>query len=190
MKSNNKPIRKKLHRYNIPNHARELTFSCYKRYPFFSDPIACVIFLNKLQETKNAYSFELWAWVVMPNHVHLLLYPGEKGDMIPQVLHRVKGKTGRLYKNHILHYLPEYYDDFCIMKNGIKKFQFWQAGGGYDRNLWNAKAIQSAIAYIEHNPVRAGLASRAEKWPWSSAYARKKIQGLIPDDSSIPMVMQ
>ena len=38
------------------------------------------------------------------------------------------------------------------------KFHFWQAGGGFDRNLWNPEAIDRAINYIEANPVRANLA--------------------------------
>ena len=48
MKISNTKFRKKLKRYNLPNHARELTFSCYRKYPYFDDPIACSIFIDLL----------------------------------------------------------------------------------------------------------------------------------------------
>ena len=69
-------------------------------------------------------------------------------------------------------------------------FRFWQAGGGFDRNLWNAKAIHNSIKYIEYNPVRAGLVNAPEEWQWSSAHARSTNKGLLPDDLDIPMLMK
>ena len=50
-----------------------------------------------------------------------------------------------------------------------KPYQFWQDGGGYDRNIRNAKALREMMGYIHDNPVKRGLAERAEDWPWSSA---------------------
>jgi putative transposase len=183
-------FRKKLKRYNLPYHARELTFSCYKRYHYFDDSIACMIFLDLLYNARIKYNFELWAYVIMLNHVHLIIYPVHEGHIVPKALHTIKGKTGREYKNHLIFQTPEIFDYFCIEKRGKKKFQFWQPGGGYDRNLWSAKAIHSAIEYIENNPVRAGLVSSSEEWRWSSAWARKHQCGLIPDDFSIPILMK
>ena len=48
----------------------------------------------------------------------------------------------------------------------------WQRGGGFDRNLFSHILIRQAIAYIEDNPVRKGLASDPSDWKWSSARAR------------------
>jgi putative transposase len=52
---------------------------------------------------------------------------------------------------------------------GISTFRYWQEGPGYDRNLMNAFAVQSAIDYIHLNPVRRGLCNSAIDWLWSSA---------------------
>jgi putative transposase len=68
-------------------------------------------------------------------------------------------------------------------------FRFWQHGGGFDRNLWNAKAIHDAINYIEANPVRRGLASAPENYRWSSSYARVRNQGVVPDTFNMPVLM-
>ena len=82
--------RKRLKRYNIPNHARELTFSCFRKYPYFIDPIACWIFLDQLSLMRDTYDFELWAYVIMPEHVHLLIHPFTEEYSIGRILRRIK----------------------------------------------------------------------------------------------------
>ena len=91
---------------------------------------------------------ELFAWVVMPNHVHLLLKPKE--DLMP-VLQRIKGTSAR-NANLQLH----------------RKGRFWLAESfdHWIRNDWEFRRIQS---YIEHNPVAAGLVDCPAAWRWSSA---------------------
>ena len=69
-------------------------------------------------------------------------------------------------------------------------FRFWQAGGGFDRNLCNPKAIHSSVNYIEYNPVRAGLVNAPEEWQWSSARARYTKKGLLLDNLDIPLLMK
>ena len=109
--------------------------------------------------------------------------------MIQKILHKVKGKTARLYKNHLKLQAPDTIEAFYIDKRGMKKFQFWQPGGGFDSNFWSAGPVHSAIEYIEHNPVRAKLAVASDRWPWSSSWARKHQKGLIPDECGIPLLM-
>ena len=57
--------------------------------------------------------------------------------------------------------------------------RFWQAGGGYDRNLYSGKLIERAINYIEWNPVRRGYVATPCDWRWSSAQARSG-ESLVP----------
>ena len=125
----------------------------------------------------------------MPDHVHLLVWPGENGEIIPEILHRLKGRTSKDYSMHIKIHCPQDYDSYCVNTQKKKHFKFWQSGGGFDRNLWNAKPVHNSIEYIEGNPVQAGLVNEPGEWPWSSAWARKHQQGLIPDDKNIPNLM-
>lgn len=67
--------RKKLKRYDIPGHAHELTFSCYHRFHYLKEPACCSIFVNELAQAREHFLFRLWAYVLMPNHVHLFIYP-------------------------------------------------------------------------------------------------------------------
>jgi hypothetical protein len=64
---------KKIKHYDTPGHAHELTFSCYHRYDHFSNSAACKLFLSELERSRKEDDFELWAYVLMPNHVHLLM---------------------------------------------------------------------------------------------------------------------
>jgi putative transposase len=93
--------------------------------------------------------YRLLAWVVMPNLVHLLILP-----LVPiAVLMRwLKGSTART-ANRIL---------------GRTGLPFWQ-DESYDHYLRSSSQIERTIAYIEGNPVSAGLVCSAERWPWSSA---------------------
>jgi len=93
--------------------------------------------------------YQLCAWVVMANHVHLLILPKVR---IPKLMRWLKGSTARS-ANRIL---------------GRTGQPFWQ-DESYDHYLRRSSQIDGAIAYIEGNPVSAGLVCSAEGWPWSSA---------------------
>jgi len=126
----------------------------------------------------------------MPNHVHLFIYPTQNEYKIAAILQSIKGKTSKRYRDILLAERPEIYDKLCIKAGNKKVFRFWQAGGGFDRNLWNAKAIHNSVNYIEYNPVRAGLVNAPEEWQWSSARTRYPNKGLLPDDLDIPVLMK
>jgi len=89
--------RKKLKRYDIPGHAHELTFSCYHRFHYLKDERVCAIFIDELTHAREHFPFRLWAYVLMPNHVHLLIYPTQDEYKIATILQSIKGKTSKRY---------------------------------------------------------------------------------------------
>jgi REP element-mobilizing transposase RayT len=93
--------------------------------------------------------YELSAWVLMPNHVHLLILPKVATAAITRWL---KGSTARR-ANQLL---------------GRTGLSFWQ-DESYDHWVRNTKEFDRIIGYIEENPVSAGLVGAMELWPWSSA---------------------
>ena len=93
--------------------------------------------------------YDLRAWVVMPNHVHLLILPKVK---VPVLMRWLKGSTARS-ANRVL---------------GRTGHPFWQ-DESYDHYLRSGTPINRTIAYIERNPVSAGLVRAPELWPCSSA---------------------
>jgi REP element-mobilizing transposase RayT len=93
--------------------------------------------------------YELDAWVIMPNHVHLLILPLVP---TPKIMRWLKGSTARL-ANRLLH------------RTG---HAFWQ-DESYDHWARNQVELGRIARYIEENPVNAGLVASMDLWPWSSA---------------------
>ena len=92
------------------------------------------------------HDYELHAWVVMPNHAHLLITP--RIDM-PTLLRRLKGASAR-EANRLL---------------GQTGQPFWQ-DESYDHRVRDREQFHRIENYILQNPVRAGLARSAEEYPW------------------------
>jgi len=67
--------RKRLKRIEHPNHIRFLTFSCYQRLPLFGNDAIKDAFVVHLDSSRARAGFRIHAWVVMPEHVHLLIWP-------------------------------------------------------------------------------------------------------------------
>jgi len=178
-----------LHHYNTPGHAHELTFSCYHKREYLRDSTACNLLLAELQKAREEHQFKLWAYVCMPDHVHALLWPLNTAYSIAKILNDVKGRMVKEYRDYVLSNKPDLFNRFAFVDNSKKRtvFRFWQAGGGFDRNFRDARAIYNSIRYIELNPVKKGLAATPEEYRWSSAWARKRNEGLVPDRFNQPL---
>ena len=94
------------------------------------------------------------------------------------------------YRKYLLENNRVLHDSLLLKTNKQEKFVFWQKAGGFDRNLWNAKAIHDSIGYLEANPVRSRFVSSPGEWKWSSAYARTQGKGVVPDTIALPVVLK
>ena len=101
------------------------------------------------------FEYALHGYVVMPNHVHLFITPYLP---VSEIMHRLKGNTAR-FANEIL---------------GRDTATFWQQES-YDHFSRNVREFERICGYIARNPVKAGLATRPEDWPWSSAHRRRAV---------------
>ena len=102
---------------------------------------------------------EIWAWVLMPNHVHLILVPADEDG-----LRRALSAVHRRYAGHI---------HARLKRTG----HFWQ--GRFGCVAMDEDHLAAAMRYVALNPVRAQLTERAEDWPWSSVHAHL---GRVDDD--------
>jgi len=173
--------RKRLHRYDTPGDAHALNFLCHDRRPYLQDRAACECFLNELEKARSIYNFALWAYVLMSTHVHLLLWPRERKYSMARISSGIKGIMSKRYRALLLGSGDPRHDRFLVGAGPKAQFTFWQPGGGYDRNLRDAKGVAAMLHYIERNPVKAGLVNSPEEWPWSSAHARAHGKGVVPD---------
>ena len=95
--------------------------------------------------------YQLVAWVIMPNHVHLLLIPSP-GVHLPEILHSIKS------------YSAQKANEF-LGRTGA----FWQRES-FDRYIRNERHFRNVIKYIEENPVKARLCKTPGEWAFGSAY--------------------
>ncbi|MEX2213557.1 MAG: transposase [Phycisphaeraceae bacterium] len=160
------PHRKQMHRYERKGEARFLTFSCYQRLPFFNNDKIKQPFVDELKAARDALDFKLWAWVLMPEHVHLILLPNLPEAPVSRVLHRIKRIVASKVIARWREMKASILDDIRG-EDGVCRF--WQPGGGYDRNLYTTDELWEKIDYIHGNPIERGLVLRATEWIWSSA---------------------
>ncbi|MEW5702048.1 MAG: transposase [Candidatus Zixiibacteriota bacterium] len=149
--------RKTIRHYNVPGHAHFLTFSCYQRRPLLVDDVIRLLFVRQLATTRDTLEYDLWAYVIMPDHVHLLVRPRKDDHSISEFLRALKRNVGF----HALNRLQE---------TGYSALSFWQAGPGFDQNVSDPGRATELAAYIHNNPVRRGLVAEATEWRWSSAH--------------------
>ena len=159
------------HRYAVEGHARYLTFSCFHNLPLLKSERCCQWFLSKLTELHAENTFELWAWVLMPTHVHLLIMPHQP-DMVSAFLNRLKKSVANRALNWLRNNAPNYLDRLADSHSTDKhSYHYWQSGGGYDHNIYSIDKLHEKIKYIHANPIRAGLISHPGDWKWSSYQA-------------------
>ncbi|MBI1338232.1 MAG: hypothetical protein GC164_14915 [Phycisphaera sp.] len=168
--------RRLLRRIEHPGHGRYLTFSCYHRLPLLNNDRIRDLLVERLTYLKSKQNFRLYAWVFMPEHVHLLLQTASVDLTVEKILNTLKARfaqqvIGRWWEINapILQKITD--------PRGVTRF--WQAGGGYDRNIVSDHESFEKIDYIHNNPVRRGLVKTPTDWKWSSArwYAGDLLSG-------------
>ena len=117
---------------------------------FFGDA-DYALYRDLLADSCRASEVEVWSWVLMPNHVHLILTPSDADG-----LRRALATTHRRYAGHI---------HARLNRSG----HFWQGRCG--AVAMDEAHLAAALRYVALNPVRAGLAARPEDWRWSSVHA-------------------
>jgi len=154
---------------NIPGHAHELTFSCYGRYRLLASEDICRELGASIQRARAELSFDLWAYVFMPEHVHLIVHPQKSNYDMADIRKAIKSPVGRYAIEHFAQHAPCRLPKLTRRRGRRTERLFWQSGGGYDRNITEPKTLLKMIDYIHMNPVRRGLVDHAINWKWSSA---------------------
>jgi putative transposase len=145
-----------LRRYYGADDMHFITCSCFQRRPLLNDSARRTPFLEILEEVRQKHQFVVAAYVVMPEHFHLLVSEPERDDL-SLVMQVLKQRVARRA-------LPE------LRRSGISiadEEHFWQRRF-YDFNVWSAAKHVEKVRYIHRNPVRRGLVTAPEQWSWSS----------------------
>jgi putative transposase len=173
-----------LHRFYGGSGLHFLTFSCYRRRPLFRDEVYCDLFLRILERVRRRYRLVVLGYVIMPEHVHLLVSEPQRETLSTAVQACKLGFVRSLQCSggSVVVAAPR------SRKNGetwgtltsgtpisgtlasgtpMHPERFWQARF-YDFNVWTERKRIEKLRYIHRNPVERGLVASPELWRWSS----------------------
>ena len=140
----------RLVRYQETNGSHFVTISCYHRQRHFNDPAVRDLFVRCLEQTRVRWRLIVYGYVVMPEHVHVLVSEPERG-LLADAIHALKLAVSKRVK-------PKDFEG---------PFRFWQTRY-HDRNVGTYKEFITKLRYLHRNPVTRGLCESSEEWKWSS----------------------
>ena len=141
----------RLGRVVIPGYPHHVTQRGNGRARTFFSADDYALYRDLLAEHCRAADVDVWAWCLMPNHVHLILVPSD-----PDGLRRALAAVHRRYAG-------------VIHARRKRTGHFWQ--GRFGAVVMDEEHLAAALGYVSLNPVRARLVKRARDWRWSSTRA-------------------
>jgi putative transposase len=136
-----------------------ITICAHMQQNLFQRNEVAELMVATLFKYRDAAEFELHEYVVMPNHIHVLLSINDQ-QTLGRVIQLIKGGSSH-----------------CLRENGIVLRAVWEQRY-YDRRVRDAQEFAEFSRYIQQNPVRKGLAERAEDYPYSSAAQKTGLKPL------------
>ncbi|MCA9254023.1 MAG: transposase [Phycisphaerales bacterium] len=156
--------------WNAHGHAHFLTYSCVNRLPLLSTDRVRRWVIEAMTAARRSQNLELWAYVIMPEHVHVLLFPNDPDNEMRRILAALKRPVAKAAHDHLKKMNPRAWIERLTVNYPRRKvFRFWQSGGGYDRNVFRKYKLSQIFDYIHANPVRRELVNTPREWSWSSA---------------------
>jgi len=147
-------------------HLHFITFSCYRRLPLLRSARARNLFVRVLGLVRDEYGFKLVGYVVMPEHVHLLISEPARGTP-STVLKMLKQRVSRILRRKPRRPVSPDQRSFLFASSPGRLPQLWQKRF-YDFNVWSRKKKIEKLGYMHANPVKRGLVDDPKHWPWSS----------------------
>jgi putative transposase len=135
-----------LHRFEHSGQTHFVTFSCYHQRHLFAETASKQTFELALERVRKAFDLDIYGYVVMPNHVHLLIAEPRTG-LLGEALKSIKQGVARRLIGNAEHFWQKRYFDF---------------------NIRDEEQFKQKLRYLHRNPVRAELCECPEDWEWSS----------------------
>ena len=159
-------------------HLHFITFCCYQRRALLGSVRARNVVVQILREVRARYGFALIGYVIMPEHIHLLISesgPGTPAKVIQvfkqRVSRRMRGRR-RARKGQMALAFPG---------DNRRLRRFWQRRY-FDLNIYSRAKVPEKLHYMHGNPVKAKLVQHPGDWPWSSWCYWYRREGLLKMD--------
>jgi putative transposase len=143
----------RLIRLQQTGHSHFITFTCYRRMQFLTQERACSAVVQSLERARQRYRMRVYGFVLMPEHIHLLVSEPERGTLA-RALQSLKSASARVARR-------------AEPALTAAAAHFWQTRY-YDRYMRDYAEFSEKLRYIHRNPVKRGLCAAPEEWHWSS----------------------
>ncbi len=154
---------RRLLRKNNTGHLHFITTSCYHRIAILSKASRRSLFLEIFEQVRRSYKFIVVGYVVMPEHIHLLISEPERGNIstVMQVLKQ------RFARSVLREWRSRVSSEQGNLWGALDAGHVWQKRF-YDFLVLSEKKKAEKLGYIHRNPVRRGLVLEPGQWRWSS----------------------
>jgi len=166
------PVSPQQHFYDLHD-VHYLTTNVYRKARIFDSERFKRSFVRTLDELRNELGFKIIGYVLMPEHSHLLVWPGPLADP-SQIMQKLSERTANfilrdLRRNLVIPWCEKMLRRFALPPSvhHHAHYRVWNRGG-YDMNIWTEKKIREKLQYMHNNPVKRGLVAQPGDWPWSS----------------------
>ena len=109
---------------NLAGHAHELTFCCHRRYQFLSAERTCQWLAESIDAARRRWDFDLWAYVFMPEHVHLIIHLRSASYDVRTVLKAIKEPVGRRAVDHLARTAPAWLPCITVQRGKLTERRF------------------------------------------------------------------
>jgi len=172
-------------KFDDSSYAHFITTKTYNNCPYFKDEESCRILVEELEFYSKKYAFVLTGYVIMPNHLPLLVWwdKEEKPRLsVSHIMRGIKGATARRIIDLIRRKGLEQMLQSTHRRPDSKshrqnlRFRLWQRGF-YDFNIYSEAKLLERLDYMHSNPVKAGLVSSPDGYEWSTwkLYSSEKV---------------
>lgn len=173
----------KLRHFDGDGRARFVTFGTFNKLPLIANNENRMIIINAIGLMREKYRFRLLGYVLMPEHIHLVIIP-DNGTKIGRIVGEIKRESAVKILDKLKKLNSPILAKLEVTRDGIRKHAFWQRRC-YDHNCRTPESVWKAIEYCHNNPVKRGLVKEPSSWIWSSyLYYNGKDKVVLEIDSA------
>lgn len=158
-----------LPRFHIAGHTYYITTVVYNRLPIFTRSSFVIPLLDSLNFYRYKQSFKILGYVVMPDHMHLMIWPYDKATPSDIMRDYKEFTSKRIVRQAEVEGAEAWLTAFRTAGEETRRAnsKVWQ-DSYWDVNVYSEHVLRQKLTYIHRNPVRAGLVEKPEAYPYSS----------------------
>lgn len=153
----------------IEGHIYYVTTNVYNRLPIFTRPSFIIPLLDSLNYYRYQHHCKLLGYVIMPDHIHVILFPIGESQLGDFMRDFKRFTSGRLVRQVKVEGITEWSNAFAKAGEATNRGEnkVWQ-DDYWDKNIYSEKFLRQKLNYIHRNPVRANLVAEPDGYPYSS----------------------